>query len=185
MGQSSKKTSGFYQRIDMILQKGTKVISKAAAICMIVIALIACVDIVMAKVFHSSIPNGADIIAYLLIPTVYTTVAYIQLHTGLINVDMVESHFPRFLKKCSALISSVLGIGVALFMSICGWKKFTVLLQSMEKSSTSSSAFYTWPFALIYWIGLVLFVIAFIWTAVRVFVPETALAAKEEDGDSN
>lgn len=179
------KQKSVFIKVDTVVVRVFRAVSFIAAVAMILIMFLCVADIILAKLFRTGTSGGMDLTSYLLIPAVYCTLAYVQMDSGLLNVDLFEMHFPPYLKKTVKILSSALGLLISLFLGWTGLKKFFTLFIMKEKSSSAAGAFLTWPFCGIYIIGIGLLGIAFMWTIVRVLadIPNTACetSAKEEE----
>ena len=176
-----KLRSNFLQ-VDLIVVKSLKAVSFISAVAMLIVAVLATIDVIMAKVFRSGVPNATEIIKYLLIPIVYSACAYLAIDQGLINVDLIQGRFPRAMRIAVNILSDLLGLASSAFLAWRGWIQFFKLLQSGEKSSSSSYAFVVWPFGLMFFIGMALLAVALLWRLMRDFICPELNEAKKEDG---
>ena len=190
-----QERSSKFLKVDSVVVKALKWISFISAVAMTVVAVIATVDVVMAKVFGSGLKNATEIIEYLLIPIVYCSCSYLCVSQGLINVDLLLAKFPRWAHIAVNALSDLMGAACSFLLARWGYNRFAALIVSGEKSSTSSYAFRLWPFGLCFFVGMVLLCFAMLWRFVRDFAApelnmpptaaevEAAITAAEKEGE--
>ena len=187
MEKKEKKPSPALVRFDDTIFNIMKWISYISAVCLLVITLLSTADVVAVKVFQHGITNATDIVTYLNIPVVFLSAAYVQLERGHTHIDLIYTHFPMWGQKIIHTVGNILGLGVSAFIGYRAILSAIDKFQVMERSSSASSAFVTWPFAAIIAIGFLLMAVAFLWSLVREFVlpPRMAFdpaAVPDDDG---
>lgn len=83
-----KKPSPALVKADGIVYKALKYFSYLSGIAVLAIMLLAFADVISSKVFGKAIPSATEWITYLNVVVVLPTLAYIQLDTGHINVEL-------------------------------------------------------------------------------------------------
>ena len=170
------------EKADRLVDAGSRYISYISTACLLFVCLLAFVNVLTNKLFTYTIPNQHEIIEYLLIPIVYFSVANIQLTRGLTNVDFIVKRLPAWVNRLVAFLSFVMGAFVYSFAAYRGWFLLVKFMRNSEMSSNSASAFPLWPFVLIYIIGTVFLVLAFLWSLVRLIAtPGDRKTEKEVD----
>lgn len=159
-----------FRTVDSCMVTALRYISYAAAGCLLIMALLATANVVYSKLFSRSIPSSTDWIAYLMIPVVYLSVAYVVLDRGLIAVDIISGRFPKWVKNIITALSYCVGAGLGLLIS---YRLFMQMLEykSIHKmSSTSALSLPLWPFYCILCFGMVLLSISQLWVIVWLII---------------
>lgn len=176
-----RKDSPGFLKADKIVTKIAKWYSMIAAVC-IVIAMVLCVlDVITSKLFNYTLSAGVELVTWLLIPIVYTTLAYIQLDSGHINVDLVQKHLPKSVNNVINAVNCLLGCAVCVYTGHRSWGLAMSYLAKHQKSSLASYGFVLWPFAMLIAIGFFTLAFTYIWTILRMLFksPEVRLESWE------
>lgn len=169
MGKEGKAPAPALVRFDNGIFNVMKWISYISAVCLLVISLLSSADVVASKLFSHGITNATDIVTYLNIPVVFLTAAYVQLERGHTHIDLIYTHFPLWGQKIVHTVGNLLGTGISGFISYRALMSTIQKFQIVEKSSSAASAFITWPFAAVIFLGFLLMALAFLWSLVREF----------------
>ena len=169
--EGAVKLTGFW-KADAVIGKIMDIPSRLSPFILILIALAATVNVILAKTTGSSIPSVNDWISHLMIPAVWLCVGNVAVNRDLISVDFISKHFSKTVNNIIQAIGFLIGAGVTFYITSRQWFLMTENFKNGKLSSTSALHFPLWPFSLILVIGLGLTVIAFIWCAVRRFAPE-------------
>lgn len=135
------------------------------------IMLLAFADVASTKIFGKAIPSATEWITYLNVIVVLPTLAYIQLDTGHINVELFGK-MGRVSRKIIRMVGNLLGFGAS---ALLGWYSLQLMATYLEKRTMSSSsaltagAFLLWPFVAVFALGFVVFALAIVWSFVREF----------------
>lgn len=143
-------------------------ISQISPAFLIAIMFLAVADTLTTKLFSCSIKNSYALIQYFSIPTIYLTMATVQMARGHTRMGMFADRMPPLPKLLCSLLSGVLSIAVCALMS---WESFRLFLAYLEqgKSSTATGigGFFIWPFTLCFFLGYGLLTIAFLFSIFR------------------
>lgn len=174
------------KKIDKLLNKVTFFLSWISVACILLMAILAVVDIIMAKFFGGGIQIQKEVIEQGMIPVYILFVAYVQLNGGLMQVDIFSRKYRQVGKKVLSTVTSVLG---TIIMGYAGARVFVLFqdyLRKQTRATTMMTSIKIWPFALCLSIGLFLLAFAYLWTLVRVYFiseKESADTSKfEEEG---
>ena len=162
-----KKDSPVFLKADKIVFTVAKWYSVIAAICIIVAMVLCVLDVVTSKLFNYTISIGVELVTWLLIPIVYTTLAYIQLDGGHINVDLVQKHLPKGVNDIINGFNCLLGCAMCVYTGHRSWILAMSYLAKHEKSSLASYGFVLWPFAMLIAIGFFTLAFTYLWTILR------------------
>lgn len=156
-----------FAKADALVVKIFKYISIPPAFLMVIVALLATVNVITSKLFHVVVPSCNDWITYLLIPIVFLSIGHVHLDRGLVVVDFVNKHYPKWLLDVIDIISNVLLIALNGFL---GYRAFVLMVQKYqikEFSSVDAGHFYMWPFCLLLGFGMVCFAFTSFWCILR------------------
>lgn len=158
------------RQIDCIITKTFRIISYAAGVIAFVVVVLATANVICSKLTHVSIPSANDWITYLLVPIVYLSIGYMVLDRGLIEVDFVSKHYPRWLKIVISLFSTLACTIINVFIIRYQLQLTNNYLALNKMSSTSPLHFPLWPFPVIILIGMVMMSVAMLWKCIRSIV---------------
>ena len=173
---------GGWGKADSIVVKIFRSISYAAAVCLVVIMLVAFFNVLGEKIFHKGIPASTEIIKYLHVPAVFLCCAYVTLDRGQTAIDLLSAKFPAKMQNVIAVFSNLLGTAISAFL---GWRGVIQMLDHIEyheMSNVTGFGFALWPFSLIFSLGLFMLAFSFLWSIVRVVVPKVDLEPVDEEG---
>ena len=176
--ETTLKKSGFW-KVDGIIGKIMMIPSKITPFILIIMALAATINVIIAKVAGVSIPSVNDWISHLMIPVVWLCLGNVAVNRELISVDFVSKHFSKTVNSIIQAVGYLIGAVTTAYIMTRQWSLMIENINSGKWSSTNALHFPLWPFSLILVIGLGLTVIAFIWCAVRKFAPEKPAEGKE------
>ncbi len=166
---------------DRIVDRGSRYVSYISTACLLVVCLLAFVNVFTNKLFTYTIPNQYELIEYLLVPIVYFSVPNVQLTRGLTNVDFLMNHLPHWFKRAISYFSCLVGAGVYSFAAYRGYYLLLKFMKNREMSSSSARAFALWPFVLLYIIGTIFLVLAFLWSILRLIAAENHPKHEEKE----
>jgi TRAP-type mannitol/chloroaromatic compound transport system permease small subunit len=149
--------------VDRALNSIFKWFSYIGGAALLLAAFSSCADIISSKLFGRAIANVPSLVEYLLILEVYCVVARIQMEKGLMSVDIISVHFSPRIKRLIELSGIVLGVCV---YTLSAYKAVDLLATSIERGQRvepSVTAFYSWPFILVFVVGTAFLSISLIW----------------------
>ncbi len=176
-----KAVPAWLQKCDRGMLKIMKWISYAGGFAVIVVMLMSLIDVILAKFFHSALPNATEWVTYLNILIVFPPFAYVQLERGHTKVDLFDGKIPHAMEKAIRVFSLILATAVMAFLTQRGYVVTVEKFLSGESSSVDAMAkfaFKTWIFGAVYTVGCGLGTIAFLWSVIREF---TGLSIFEEN----
>ncbi len=156
-----------FVKADAIVLKILKWISYPPAVMMVIVALLATINVITSKFSHIMVPSCNDWITYLLIPIVFMSIGHVHLDRGLVVVDFVNKHYPKWLLTIIDIVSNILLIGLNGFI---GWRAYVLMADNFAAkawSSTSAGKFYIWPFNFLLGTGMVIFAFTSFWCILR------------------
>lgn len=158
-----------FYKVDRAVEKFLKYFSYLSAICIIVTAIIATINVVVQKVFHGNIPSVNDYVTYMFVIIVYCAVPHVQMETDLTCVDILSVHFPQKMNLVIAVLGDVIGM---ILYSFIGYALLTNSFQKYFALKTvaaigSKGTFVLWPFALLMALSMFLLTITLIWNNIR------------------
>lgn len=169
-----------WQTFDRFFDRFAHIMVYAAAIALIACMLIAFIDVIIAKLFGSSIKYATEVITYLDVPIAYLGMGYTWSHGKMTTVDLMYGKLPRAVRKVTTLIFDMIGCGVCIFLAKLA---FDGMIDYMNRGVMSNvrEGFVVWPFYLLEFIGWVVLAVAFLATFVRLLLGITAVPGDEED----
>ena len=161
-----------FDRVDNWIVRILKWFSYVSAVCLVSIMLVAFFNVLGEKLRQAGlpvtgIPASTEIIKYLHIPVVFLAAAFVTLDRGHTKIDLLSSHFPKWLQQACTTIGNLVGTGIC---SIITWRAFIQMgkfIARHKMSSVSGVGFPLWPFALITAVGFALLAFSFLWSIVR------------------
>ncbi len=178
-----------FAKADAIVVRICKYISYPPAILLMIVAVLATVNVITSKTVKWIVPSNIDWITYLLIPIVFLSLAHVQLDRGLVVVDFLNSHYPKWLQKAVDVVCNFL---LMLLNGFIGYRGFVLMMRKYaikEMSSVDAGHFLMWPFCFLLGFGMMLFAFTSFWCILRtltgvktnrVVKPEDALPPEEE-----
>ena len=173
---------GGWGKADSIVVRIFRCISYAAAVCLVVIMLVAFFNVLGEKIFHKGIPASTEIIKYLHVPAVFLCCAYVTLDRGQTAIDLLSQKFPEKMQSVIAVFSHALGTAISAFLGYRGVIQMLKHIEVHAMSNVTGFGFPLWPFSLIFSLGLFMLAFSFLWSIVRVVVPKVDLEPIEEEG---
>lgn len=174
------------RKADRIVYRISFYLSWISAACIILMALLAVADVIMAKFFGGGIQIQKELIEQCMIPVFILFAANIQLTGGLMSVDIISKHYSPAVRKAVDTVTCVLGTAI---MSYAGYRTFILFqdyLRKQTRATTMMSSIKIWPFALCLSVGLFLLAFTYLWTILRIyFMPETARQETEPAGEGD
>ena len=175
MPLQNQTLAGRLGKIDSIIVRIMRCLSYLSAVCVCLIMCIAFFNVLGEKLLTTGIPATKEIIQYAHVPLVFLTVGYVTLDRGHTSIDLLSSHFPKWLQTFCKVLSFAMGTFITAFMGCRGIVQMTKYMNTHEKSSLTGFGFPLWPFALIYAIGLFILAFTFAWSIVRLLAPKADL----------
>jgi len=167
--------------IDRGIDRATYYFSWISVIAIIVMALLAVVDVILSKVFQSSILWQKEMIEELMIPVFGCFIAHIHLTGGLMKVDIFSRKYSLVGMKILDTATSLIGGAI---MAYCGYRTFVLFQQHLARGTLATntlSSFRIWPFTLVLAICFFTLSFAYFWTLVRIFALPDILYADRAD----
>lgn len=180
----SKQPCSLYDKVDRVIVKIFKYISYISGACLIGIMLVAFFNVLGEKIFHKGIPASTEIIQYLHIPVVFLACAFVTVDTGHTKIDLLSSHFPKWLQQLFITIGNLCGTFICGFVGARGIVQMQKFMATHAKSSTTGVGFSKWPFALIFSIGFFLLAFSFLWSIVRQYAKKPAEPETTEEKEA-
>ena len=118
------------------------------------------------KFFGHSIPGQFDMVANLNLAMVFLGVFYVQMDRGSVSIELLQDHFPRWLKLAIRLFASFLGAGVCIFAAYRGWYNMADMFK-VGQTATGVWKFPIWPFEAVLVFGFFFLGVAFFFTVGR------------------
>lgn len=155
-----------FDKIDRVICTGVKYVSYLGAVALLVIALIATVDAIATKVFHSPIRNVTEFVTYMNVPVVFFCIGFVQLDRGHTHIDLIYRRFPQVMHKIIHIIGYVIGVAVCGF---AGWRGIVLTMQKFSTMTYASgpTSFLIWPFVVCIGVGYLVLAISFLWCIPR------------------
>ena len=161
-----------FDRVDSWIVKILKWVSYISAICLVAIMLVAFFNVLGEKLRQAGlpitgIPASTEIIKYLHIPVVFLAAAFVTLDRGHTRIDLLSSHFPKWLQQVCTTIGNLIG---AVICGIITWRAFVQMSKHIARhtmSSVSGVGFPLWPFSLMTAVGFALLAVSFLWSIAR------------------
>ena len=158
-----------FYKVDRAIEKLLKWFSYVSGICIVITAVIATVNVVVQKVFHSNIPSVNDYITYMFVAIVYCAIPHVQMETNLTCVDILSTHFPKKMNLVIAILGDIIGLALYSFIG------YALLTNSFKRYYTlktvaavgSKGTFVLWPFALLMGVSMFLLAATLIWNNIR------------------
>lgn len=176
----SHQAPTLYDKMDKWVVRVIKAVSYVSGVCLVGIMLVAFFNVVGEKLrqagvpWITGIPASTEIIKYLHIPVVFLAMAFVTLDRGHTRIDLLSSHFPKWLQQVCATLGNLLGIAISVVIT---WRAFIQMDKHITRhtmSSVSGVGFPLWPFSLITALGFALLAVSFLWAIVRQYAgPET------------
>jgi TRAP-type C4-dicarboxylate transport system permease small subunit len=150
-----------------------KWLSIGAAVFGALIMIIATVDVISAKVFKTSVPNGKQFIEEFNVLLTFLAIAYVTHERGHIRITILEQWLSARVGHICRLFGHVVG---ALCIGFCTWRAVALLQDSFAKHAYKHGVldFPLWPFQMVVLLGFALLTITFI----MLFVKEVRASPK-------
>lgn len=155
-----------YGRIDRIFQKITKALLYVGAGVLIFVMLVAFVDVIIAKIFGSSIPFATEIIQYCDVPLAYLGMGYTMLIGQMTGVDILFGKFSPKVQRLLEMLYDVVGAGFCVFFGKLSADNMLSFIAS-NTMSNPKGGFPVWPFALVETVSWFVLALAFVFCFLR------------------
>ena len=163
--------SNVFVGIDRTFQKLTKWLVYLGALVLIFVMLVAFVDVIIAKIFGSSIKFATEVITYCDVPLAYLGMGYTLLIGQMTSVDLLYGKFPTLVKKILNVIYDLCGVGFCVFLCKLSLDN-TLDLLAKNTMCNPKGGFPVWPFAAIETLSWLILAIAFLFCVLRfIFQP--------------
>lgn len=163
--------SNAYAGVDRAFQKLTKWMVYVGAVVLIFVMLVAFVDVIIAKIFGSSIKYATEVITYCDVPLAYLGMGYTLLIGQMTSVDILYGKFPAMVQKILNMLYDLCGIGFCVFLGKLSLDN-TLDLLAKNTLSNPKGGFPVWPFAAAETLSWFILAIAFLFCLLRfVFLP--------------
>ncbi|MCD7845987.1 MAG: TRAP transporter small permease [Oscillospiraceae bacterium] len=158
-----------FYKLDRFIERILRWFSYLAAVCVILMALIATVNVIAQKLFHSNISSANDYVTYLFVLIIYVALPHVQMETDLTSVDILSSRFPKPMQLVISVLGDIIGLAVFGFVSYAIYTNVFVKYLASGKVATvgATGTFVLWPFALLVSVSALLTALSFIWNNVR------------------
>lgn len=159
-------TASAYGRIDRAFQTVTKWLLYVGAAVLIFVMMVAFVDVIIAKVFGSSIPYATEIIQYCDVPLAYLGMGYTLLIGQMTSVDLLFGKFSMKMQKILNMLYDLIGVGFCIFLGKLSLDNMLNLIAN-NTMSNPKGGFPVWPFALVETLSWFVLAVAFAFCFVR------------------
>ena len=174
-----ERKNDVFIKADKIAGKIVKYFSFVAVAAVIVMGFIATINVISTKVFGTTIQITNEVVKYFMVPACLCLLPEIQMGGGLMQVDLFSRKYGVKGKKIISVVGCVMGI---IAFSLAAWRNAVLLeknIRLQEMSAMSKYALPLWPFSLICLISLILLVLSFIWSIIKVIVlPEVEMSVE-------
>lgn len=165
MESRSKFVRGFI-KADKGYVAFSNVMSHISAVCLCLAMLLASIDIILAKFFHSGIPGQYEMIQMLSVPMLYLTLSFTQLSRDQIKMTLVLNKVPAVVREVIIYVGYVVGAAMGLFMAYESGR-YMVKLYSQGVMTTGRLHLKQWPFCACLVLGCACLAIAYVFTIIR------------------
>ena len=175
-----KHESPAYIKVDNIFQRITKWLVYVGAAVLIFVMLVAFVDVIIAKIFGSSIKFATEIITYCDVPLAFLGMGYTMLIGQMTSVDILFGRFSAGVQRILNMIYDVVGIGFCVFL---GKLSADNMLNYIANNTLSNpkGGFPVWPFALVETVSWFALALAFLFCCLRyILAPSKLLGVTEK-----
>ena len=142
------KQPGVYAKLDRAFQLLAKALLCVGAAVLIFVMLVAFVDVIIAKLFGSSINYATEIIQYCDLPLAYLGMGYTLLIGQMTGVDILFGKFSPKVQRVLEMIYDVVGAGFCVFFGKLSGDNMASLL-AKHTMANPKGGFPVWPFALV------------------------------------
>ena len=160
------KFAKHFVRLDKGYTAFSNVMSHISAVCLCVAMLLASIDIILAKFFHSGIPGQYEMIQMLSVPMLYLTLSYTQLSRDQIKMTLFLNKVPAVVREAIIYIGYAAGAAMGLFMAYQSGR-YMVKLFSQGVMTTGRLHLKQWPFCACLVLGCTCLAIAYVFTIIR------------------
>lgn len=171
--------SNAYVIVDRTFQRMTKWLVYVGAVILIGIMLVAFVDVIIAKVFGSSIQYATEIITYCDVPLAFLGMAYTLLIGQMTSVDILFGKFPVMVQKALSVVYDAAGAGFCVWLGKLSVDN-TVELFLSNTMCTPKGGFPVWPFAAMESLSWFVLALAFLFCLLRYFLMPAGETDREE-----
>ena len=157
---------GACAKIDRIFTLITKWLLYIGALVLIFVMLVAFVDVLIAKIFGSSVKFATEIIQYCDVPLAYLGMGYTLLIGQMTSVDILFGKFSPKVRRFLEMIYDVLGVGFCAFFGKLSGDNMLNLI-AKNTMSNPKGGFPVWPFALVETVSWFVLALAFVFCFLR------------------
>lgn len=170
-----------WNRIDRGFERFTKWLVNIAAAALIVVMVLAFIDVIIAKLFGSSIRYCTEMITYGDVPIAYLGMGYTLLIGQMTSVDILFGKFSHGARKFLVCLYDLAGLCSAAFLSKLAFSNMVTyyVKNTMCGIGADTSGFVLWPFVLVEAIAWLVLAVSFLFSFLRY-----VLRLTEVPGDS-
>ena len=161
-----------YGKVDWAFQQLTKWLLYIGAGVLILVMLVAFADVIIAKIFGSSIPFATEIIQYCDVPLAYLGMGYTLLIGQMTGVDILFGKFSPKAQRVLEMVYDVVGAGFCVFLGKLSADNMLSLIRS-NTMSNPKGGFPVWPFALVETVSWFILALAFLFCFLRYLLKYT------------
>lgn len=167
------KSNNWMLPVETGITSVNKWLSIGAAVFGALIMVIATVDVITAKVFDTSVPNGKQFIEEFNVLLIFLAIAYVTHARGHIRISILDRWVSAGVGHALRLFGHVVG---ALCIGFCTWRAIALLQDSFAKHAYKHGVldFPLWPFQTVVLLGFTLLTITFI----MLFIKEITASGK-------
>ena len=160
------RPSEAYARADRIFQTFTRWLLYIGAAVLIFVMLLAFVDVIIAKLFGSSVKFATEIIQYCDVPLAYLGMGYTLLIGQMTGVDILFGKFSPKVQRVLEMVYDIVGFGFCAFLGKLSADNMMTLL-AKNTLSNPKGGFPVWPFALVETVSWFVLALAFVFCFLR------------------
>ena len=150
-----------------IIEKLLGINARTVSSCLLIfVMLVAFVDVIIAKIFGSSIKLATEVITYCDVPLAYLGMGYTLLIGQMTSVDILFGKFPVLIQNILNMVYDAVGMGVCIFLGKLSVDN-TIKLFASNTLCNPKGGFPVWPFAAVESLSWFILAIAFLFCLLR------------------
>ncbi len=155
-----------FGRFDRWYTTWTKWLSYAAGLALLSVVIVCVIDVLGWKLFGKPFPSAVDFIKYMNVALVFLAVAYVQTDRGSVGIELVQNHFPRWIKVSVRTFAYLLGFAACMWVVYRGLFRLDKMLDTHE-TAQDVWKFPLWPFEVCLLVGMFFLAWGFVVTGIR------------------
>ena len=147
-----QKVSNIVMSVDYGITRAMNALAVIAALCLIVVMLMAVIDVIGSKLFNRSLAMAYEVTEMLSIPIVFLAIGSVVFGRGPMRVDLLMNKLNPKMQTVLIFIGDLIGIAVSAIVASRAWS-YTFQLFKIHSRTSGAVQILKWPFALILCIG--------------------------------